>query len=250
MKNKIVKIYNKVLDVIFPKNFKCVFCDSEIFDDNSLCTCEECNKTLPFITGKVCQRCGCKIYSMADYCIKCKDSVRFFDQAKAPFEYEEPVSNAIKKLKTANARYLAEPLAKYLSKSYYESGWKVDKIMCVPSHPSSEKKRGFNHAKLLATTLAKIVDLPFDDNLQKVKKTAKQTEMDFIGRQTNLQDAFKYNGNCVGQNVMVVDDVMTTGATMNTICYELKRKGANKVYVLTVARTSENRNKNKKNNNS
>ena len=250
MKSKLLKIYNNILDVIFPKNFKCIFCNSEIFNENPLATCEECDKILPFINGKYCLRCGCKINSMADYCIKCKDTVRFFDQAKAPFEYDEPISNTIKKFKTANARYLAEPLATYLTKTYYDSGWNIDKIMCVPMYPAVERKRGFNHAKLLAQTLSKMIDIPFDDNLQKIKNTAKQTEVDFIGRQTNLQDAFKYSGDCVGKNVMVIDDVMTTGATMNTICFELKRKGANKVYVLTVARTSENRNKNKKNNNS
>ena len=244
MKNKIKDIFDKTLNVIFPKRYKCIFCNDDIFDENILCTCKNCNEDLPVIGEKCCLKCGAKIHSMSEYCITCKDTARFFDQAKAPFEYEDPVSGVIKKLKTANAQYLAEPLANYMAGKFYESGWNVDKILCVPLYPDVEKKRGFNHAKLLAQRLSDIIKIPFDDNLKKIKNTAKQTEVDFIGRQNNLENAFKYCGDCVGKNVLVVDDVMTTGATMNTIALELKRKGASKVYVLVVARTSETRKKN------
>ena len=245
MKDKF-SIYNKILDMIFPKNYKCIFCNNEIFDENVYCTCKECLNKLPKLDGKVCLKCGSKIKSMSDYCIKCKDNVRFFEQAKAPFEYDEPISGIVKKLKTAKARYLAEPMAKYMSECFIKAEWRADYIMCVPMFPAKEKKVGFNHAKLLAQEVSKITNIPFNDNLKKIKNTKKQTEMDFVGRQTNLEDAFKYDGKLDGKNVVVIDDVMTTGATMNTIALELKRKGVNKVYVLTFARTSEDRSKKQK----
>ena len=243
MNNKILQIYNKITDMLFPKNYKCIFCNNEIFDENKFCTCMECDKTLPKIEGKTCLKCGSKIKSLSDFCIKCKDNVRFFDQAKAPFQYEEPVSNMIKRLKTNNARYLAEPLAQYLSECFKKTDWQVDCIMYAPMFPDKERKVGFNHAKLLASFLSENINVPIDNNLHKIKNTLKQTEVDCMTRQSNLDNAFRYKGNLKNKNVLLVDDVMTTGATVNTIAYELKSKGARKVFVLTVARTSEDRKK-------
>lgn len=238
MIDKLKGFFEKVSDVLFPNNFKCIFCGGEIFDDNVLKTCKSCKSDLPFVTGKVCECCGNKIVkSMSDYCINCKDTPRFFDKARAVFQYTSPVSNTLKRYKTANAQFLARPLAMYLAQKYFELGWDVDCVVSVPLHKDVKRKRDFDHAYLLAQEFCKITMLDFDNNLQKVRNTVKQTELDFVGRQGNLEDAFKYNGECAGKNILIIDDVMTTGATTNTIAFELKRKGAKRVYALTVART-------------
>lgn len=238
MNEKLKLFLDKVSNLIFPNNFKCIFCGGEIFDDNPLRCCKVCEHDLPYIDGKICECCGTKmVKSLADYCIKCKDTPRFFDNARAVFEYVDKVSAVIKRYKTANAKYLAKPLAMFLAKKYFELDWSVDSVVFVPLHPNAERKRDFNHAKLLAEEFCKISNLPLDQNLIKVKDTKKQTDLDYLGRQSNIEDAFKYKGECAGKNMLVIDDVLTTGATANTIAFELKRKGAKHVYVLTVART-------------
>lgn len=99
MIDKLKGFFEKVSDVLFPNNFKCIFCGGEIFDDNVLKTCKSCKNDLPFVTGKVCECCGNKIVkSMSDYCIKCKDTPRFFDKARAVFQYTSPVSKYSEKI--------------------------------------------------------------------------------------------------------------------------------------------------------
>ncbi len=232
--------FDKVLDLIFPNNFKCIFCGCEISASNPPYVCEKCSQTLPLIKGKICLRCGEPIFSMSDYCIRCKDNIRFFNLARAPFLYEHPISTLIHGFKYRNQKYTFESLAKYLEQCYLENDYNADLIVPVPSSKKRLKERGYNQAELLSKQLSKLLGIKLEtDVLIKVRHTPPQTTLNYFERQKNLFGSFAVENQekIIGKNVLLVDDVLTTGATINHCSEVLKLSKAKRVFVLTLART-------------
>lgn len=232
--------FDKILDVIFPNNFKCIFCGCEISASCPPYVCDRCVKILPFINGKICLRCGEPISSLSDYCIKCKDNIRFFNFARAPFVYEHPISTLIHGFKYRNQKYTFESLAKYMEECYIKNDFQTDLIIPVPSSKKRLKERGYNQAELLSKQLSKSLGLELEtDVLIKVRHTPPQTTLNYFERQKNLFGSFTVENRekIIGKNVLLVDDVLTTGATINYCSEVLKLSKAKKVFVLTLART-------------
>lgn len=238
--SKITAFFEKFSELVFPSNFKCVFCGKEFDKKVPTNTCENCLKKLPYLTGNRCKKCGDVVNSMAEYCLICKNKKRHFDVAYAPFVYEKQISACVIKFKFENAKYLFKPMANYLVKCYYENQISADIIVGVPMSEEKEKQRGYNQASLLAKNLAKTVNLPFDEHsLKKIKNTSRQVDLAFEERSKNVKDAFWVSNRKTfkGKNVLLIDDVLTTGATCDECAKVLKNAGAKKVVVLTLART-------------
>lgn len=240
MKEKLKQFVDDILQVVYPDDYKCIFCGKELVSPVPTRTCKECEKCLPFIKGNICLICGDRVEGLSNYCLRCKEQVRYFTVARAPFVFDGKISNAIHKFKYENAKYLFKPMASFMSKVYFENNFKPEIILAVPMFRSREVSRGYNQAKLLAKELSKLVDVPlFEDILIKEKNTPAQTELSFFERQENLKDVFKVvkPEKIKGKNILLVDDVMTTGSTANYCCKSLTQAGAEKVFVLTLART-------------
>lgn len=217
--------------------WKCLSCNKEIFEGHF---CKSCEDKLPFNDKTVCNHCGRKVKAQEEYCSTCKGVLVDVDTGRSAFTYEEPISTLIKKLKYYNGRYIADILGEYLSAVYFKNYFTADVIVYVPMTKRAEKKRGYNQSKLLAEALAKRVNLPITDCLIKDKETERQATLDKNKRLKNLQDAFKVadKSNIKGKSVVIVDDVTTTGATAQAVAYKLKKAGAIKVYLITVASVS------------
>ena len=113
--------------------------------------------------------------------------------------------------------------------------WKPDLIVPVPVHRSKERQRGFNQAAYLAEKLGHYTGISTDVNIvQKVLKTKSQKKLNALQRRKNLEKAFCVTGGVRGKNILVIDDVYTTGSTIDAMAGCLKRKGAGNVYFLTV----------------
>ena len=113
--------------------------------------------------------------------------------------------------------------------------WKPDLIVPVPVHRSKERQRGFNQAAYLAEKLGHYTGISTDVNIvQKVLKTKSQKKLNALQRRKNLEKAFCVTGDVRGKNILVIDDVYTTGSTIDAMAGCLKRKGAGNVYFLTV----------------
>lgn len=237
---KLKQIFENFLEVVFPSDFKCIFCSKELPTTLPTRTCQECEKKLPYIEGKVCLICGEPIKALSNYCLICKEKVRYFTIARAPFEYSGQIANVIHKFKYENAKYLFKPMASFMAKTYLENNFQPDLILAVPLYRSREKIRGYNQAKLLAQELSKIVNCPFyEDVLIKQKNTQAQADLTFGERQENLVGAFKvFKKDLIkDKTILLIDDVLTTGTTANLCSKELIESGASKVFVLTLART-------------
>jgi len=245
-----IKIINPILenlkvlkDLIYPRHIKCIFCGNEIKEFNEYDSCEKCLKSLPFIVKDFCPRCGTQMpEDSVGVCNNCKTHNFYFDYARSVFVYEDLVKRAIHKLKISSAKYIAEPLANTMFYYFKSLNWNIDFITYVPMHKSRLKFRGYNQAKELASYLSTKLNKPLIDCFEKIKNTPNQTSLSGKERQENLKDAFKLIYKDVkDKNILIIDDIFTTGATSNEVSKLLRNKDANKIYVLTIAHTPEHK---------
>lgn len=219
------------------KDVKCIVCGKELDKKSKYSICDECLQKMPFISGKVCKCCGEPIKSLAQYCMKCKSHVdRGFDKARAVFLYDKMPSKLVKDLKFFNKRYLAIYLSEFLLDKYNFENFDCDFVVPTPASKKSIKKRGFNQAVLLCQAFKNAGYEVKEDCVQKTSETRNQVGLNYKDRQTNLIGAFgvKNPNEVKGKNILLIDDIFTTGATVSEISETLKKAGANKVFVLTV----------------
>lgn len=218
----------------FNSQWRCLSCGKEIFEGDF---CDECKNKLPVIGESRCLHCGRKTVARTEYCLACKGKITETDACVSAFSYEKPVSTLIKKLKYYNGRYLSDPLSGYIYAAFLRSGITVDSITFVPMTERAEKKRRFNQSKLLAEKFSERSGLPVLDVLTKTKETERQAKLGGKDRRKNLVSAFavKNRKEIKGKIIAVIDDVTTTGSTGEAVAEKLKKAGAAKVYLLTVA---------------
>lgn len=219
----------------FNTKWRCAVCGKEIFDGGYIC--DKCINLLPLNDGNICSKCGRKTIQSQCTCSTCGNTVQIYDRARSSFVYEKPVSQFIQKLKFYHKKFYAEILGEYLAVTYFKHVFAPDIITYVPMTDKSQRKRGYNQSKLLALELSKRVNVEVVDCVIKIKETKRQAKLNKSQRIKNLQGAFKVpNKNLVkGKRVLLVDDVLTTGTTVNTVCEKLIKAGAVAVDVLTVA---------------
>ncbi len=239
MKEFFRKLKNKLQFAVAPTQFKCLNCGVDVFDE--LGFCPKCLKKVKFNNGKTCLRCGVALHGAEDYCGHCAFEKTYFDRAYSPFSYEGAVQKAILDMKFNNLGSNAVVLARYLVFAAQKHNLQFDVVTFVPMSPNAQKIRGYNQAELLAEHFCDGLDLPQPvAALQKIKETERQEKLGKKQRQENLVGAFSANDSVRGKRVLLIDDIKTTGATLNECAKALKRKGATSVECLTVASREEN----------
>lgn len=216
--------------MLFPTDFTCDICGRETFGAN---ICERCVKTIMFNDREVCPVCGRKT-ERAEVCIECKERPPLYKKAVSAFVYEGGAVILVKKFKTG-AGYLKEYFAdKICEKTLPE----VDCIVSVPFSPRAKTKRGYNPSELLANALSERCGAPHIKRaVVKRKKTREQKKLNRQERIRNLYGCFQTvkKERIKGKRVLVVDDVLTTGATADEMAKVLLKAGAKTVYLATVA---------------
>jgi len=227
-----VNIFKAIIESIFPENYTCYICNVEIFDKKYLC--DSCKAKLEFNDGATCPVCGRKT-DFYELCLECKEYAPTFDMAASAFVYGGEVARLILNFKK-DKPFIYKLLAYEMLKKC-DSFSDAEAVCYVPMHHSDEVKRGYNQSRLLAKEIAEKLKLPLlDGALEKVKKTPQQKRLGKAERLNNLKSVFRADGKLVkGKKLIVVDDVLTTGATAEAVCSRLKAKGASKIYFLTAA---------------
>ncbi|MCX5708930.1 MAG: ComF family protein [Candidatus Omnitrophica bacterium] len=243
MKKFIVKLIIGLKDIIYPKT--CLICKQDLA---STCVdelvCVKCWASIKKNTPPFCHRCGRNLdkESLAKtYCSGCLKNEMHFDRAFAPCIYEGPIKELIHEFKYRKIDYLAATLSGLMVdfiREYDVPMSSIDVIIPVPLHPARLREREFNQAELLAGHIApfytKIVST---DNLVRLRHTRTQAELQGADRLENVKDSFsvKMPDLVKGKNILLIDDVLTTGATASEASRALKSAGANSVFVLTLA---------------
>lgn len=197
----------------FNENY-CFFCKENIIKNSYLC--EECISKIRKYDKDIFNDYG-------EECFK-KDII---------FYYSGMLKTKIKEFKFENGVYLKKPFGKLifdnLDKSLLD---KMDYIAYVPSSKKKIRKRGYNHSKLLAEEISKYSNIPLFDNLHKIKNTKSQHFLSLEERSLNLKNSFMVNCDLKGKNILLIDDIHTSGATIDECYKELKKANCNFVWAV------------------
>ena len=236
-------ILDTILHWVFPVD--CAACGHPAADRRLPFFCRACWESIAPFKEPLCPRCGqpfdsplALTHSPGHQCRACREKPPRFDCALSPYPYEGVLEQAIRLFKYRRRDALARPLAD-LMLVWADRLPPVDLVMPVPLHPARLRAREFNQSLLLADRIARRLGLPLSfEHLERIRQTRPQTELDRKDRARNVRRAFAVRDpdGLEGRRVLLVDDVLTTGATANDCARALRRAGAASVTVLTLAR--------------
>ena len=211
----------------------CLLCGAP--SQSGLC-CAACDAELPRLTGKHCPICALPTPA-GDVCGECLKQPPAFDHTVAAFSYNFPLNKLIQSLKFRDhlilVNYLADAVVKRVSTM-------PDCLVALPLHPLRLRERGFNQSMLLARRISRRLDIPLLAHAcERVRNTPPQSSLPWKERDKNMRQAFtcKPDADVRGKHVAIVDDVMTTGASIGELAHALKLAGAREVSAWVVART-------------
>jgi ComF family protein len=221
-----------ILNLLFPVT--CVHCHAHVQERKWGGACPECWSSLIPLEPPFCIKCGEPAPAIEGLCGLCIKGEHIFDFARSALLFTRTLREIIHHLKYSDRVSLSKPLGNILKQCLEREAFTGNLVIPVPLHRSRERERGFNQAELIAAQLG----LPVATQILKRRKnTPSQTGLSRNERKRNLASAFEVMSEVKGR-VIVVDDVYTTGSTMNEIARTLKRSGAERVEVLTVARVA------------
>lgn len=233
-----------LLNFLYPP--RCAVCDTSLPINTTRRVCTPCLDAVEPLRPPLCLVCGAPRHAGADeLCDHCRAAPPAFDAARAITRYRSgaegssTVAALLRRHKYGLDQSLGRALAEYLDAAPAMDSGAYDVVIPVPLHRSRLRWRGFNQAALLGAALARRLNCSLDvATLARVRSTASQTARDRAQRIRNVRDAFAVRrpSRVAGQRVLLVDDVMTTGATADECARVLRAAGAQRIDVLTLAR--------------
>lgn len=225
--------WNLILQWFYPP--RCIFCGKVMKVGQTELICEQCQNTIHWKEGAVCQKCGRNIYLNEKYCDRCQKTNFIFEKGIAVFSYTD-VRDAIAHFKFRYWKRDAIPFANlmgdYLLTYYPEIKEQSDLLIPVPMYQKKQKVRGFNQSELLAKLLAQRFEKQCSvNNLKRIRHTAPQSLLNAQQRQENIKGAFALENSqeIEGKTILLIDDIFTTGTTINECSKVLYQNGAKKV---------------------
>lgn len=248
IQNKDIReVCDSALNMVYPR--RCPVCDEIIspfefrngrFIVNSLIH-PACSRKIKRITGATCLKCGKKLLPSEkdnEYCRDCRKIRHFFVKGFSLFEYRS-VAGSIYRFKYLGRQEYADFYAKEAAGKYGRKlkNMGVDAIIPVPMYGPKEKQRGYNQAQVLAERISLETSIPVYKNvIKRCKNTLPMKKLDARGRRSNLKKAFIITRNDVKFNcILIIDDIYTTGSTIDEIAHEFLMAGVKEIYFLTLA---------------
>jgi len=237
----ISNVFNVFLDFLYPENISCILCNNPINKNTTYSMCKECFSNMNFILDG-CIKCGKPIinYSLEEQSIEgcgyCLKKSFYFDKVISCVEYTNLSKKIIFGLKYNNKTYLSKYIAIIMKEKLELENIKFDYILFVPLHKNRLRQRGFNQAEKIAVDLSKIMNIPVVDNIYRKNNTRRLYKLDKEERVKELKNAFIINNNIIdlrNKNILLVDDIFTTGSTVNEISKVLKINEVNKIFIAT-----------------
>ena len=230
------QLQNEVTEFLFPGT--CIGCGK--FGDF---ICIVCSRKLPRLLPPVCQRCG-KPEPSAHLCTECWKKRHGIDGIRSVYIFEGLIRTAVYELKYYNLRSISGILGKYMADYYRQYNLFGDYLVPVPLHAKRYRQRGYNQSELLAARLSELTGVPLLANaVMRVVDNVPQARTSTIDqRRTNVEGVFQCeNGLVDGKEIIIIDDVCTSGATLEACADALKRAGARRTFGFTLAREVLNR---------
>ncbi len=218
-----------LLDLFFPP--RCPGCGRVGFT-----FCARCQARIEPPTAPACIRCGHPT-DAEQLCPTCRETPSSLDRIASSAIFAHPLRDAIHELKYNDGRSLARPLGARMAAAWRQGNFAADVIIPVPLHAERLAERGYNQSALLARIVSREVGVPIDEAaLVRAKATQQQAMLKAVERRENVRDAFACRGDVSGKRVVLVDDVCTTGSTLEACAAALRDSGAASVWAFTLAR--------------
>ncbi len=237
MKKFLIKIKNIILHLLFPRT--CFCCGIDLPLENKGFLCKDCLKKLKKPGPIICQRCGITLKDGGAHCFNCRGTkAKHFKCSliRSALDFNEPSRALIHGLKYEKHINIAKFLAPLMQKTLLENPdfLEAEYFVPVPIHKKRFKKRGFNQSEILARELSSLTDIPTLNALVRIKNTKSQTKLTKKERAENIKEAFTCTmpSEIKKKAVILIDDVCTTGATLEECAKVLKKAGAREVYAL------------------
>lgn len=212
---------------------KCVICGALLPEEKRLCT--DCERLLSPVLGKTCPKCGREV----PHCVCKKAPLHFVSRTAAPFYYEGMLRSGVARFKFYGgygaADFFREQMLEALRLRMPQE--RFDTVTCIPAGKASRRARGFDQSRLLAEGIARALSLPFEPSLlYRVFETRSQHFLSMRERSGNVFGVFETDEVAVrGKNILLIDDVMTTGCTVGEAAAILRLRGGARVCVLVAA---------------
>ncbi|MCM1268650.1 MAG: ComF family protein [Bacteroidales bacterium] len=236
MKSHLRAVAESALTLFYPR--RCPVCDEPVKPWNAL-ICKGCAHLPVYTEPPFCMKCGKHLSSgEKEYCKDCARHSHLFDRGRALFDYKS-VSASLARFKYAGRReyaaFYASCMAAHLGGFIRDCG--AQALVPVPLHKSRQRRRGYNQAEALARELSALTGIPvMADWIVRIEKTAPMKDLSARERENNLKRAFKIRKNDVKlSTVIIIDDIYTTGSTVDAVSRELKKVGVQRIYFLTLA---------------
>lgn len=224
----------KILNILYPR--RCPVCN-QILAENGISVCRECEKELHPIVTDYCLRCGRPVDENVEFCRECRSAYREFDRGRGVFLYNNKMRQSLLRYKYYGSReygeYYAACICRYMEREI--RAWNPDLIIPVPMYPRKQRERGFNQAADLSAKVGKRLGIPTADWIvQKTQNTKSQKKLNAVERKQNLRAAFRVTERIDGLRILVLDDVYTTGSTIEALAHVLREAGASRVFFVTL----------------
>ncbi|MDY3015750.1 MAG: ComF family protein [Blautia sp.] len=228
------KLIHVFFNVLYPRH--CPVCHRILRNQADL-VCPECEDGFRRVGGHYCLKCGKPVKPQEEYCAECRGRKRSFDRNRSVFLYEGKLRQSLVRYKYYGAReygdFYGVSICRYIGEEIRR--WNPDVLIPIPLTSAKLRMRGFNQAGYMADRIGEKLEIPVShDILKKIHETRSQKKLNAVQRKQNLKDAFYVKEDLRGFTVAVVDDVYTTGSTMEAAASCLKAAGAEKVYCITL----------------
>lgn len=221
-------------DLFFPRQVKCIFCNRET---SKFGICNICYEQLPFITSPTCAICGGSCKGKTHVCLECKGRKFSFEKCYCALDYRDEVQQKIISFKQGGVLHIGEAFAFIIEELFKNIQEEIDIIIPVPINEARLKERGFNQSEVLCANLdhTQKVDKGI---LKRTKDTPHQTGLGRQNREDNLEGAFNVEDKqkIKGKTILLVDDIYTTGSTLNECAKTLRKYKPKKIIAMCLAR--------------
>ena len=225
-----------IVDLFLPRQVKCVVCGDEV---DKFGICEKCSRLLTLIPAPTCEICGGENSGKGKVCFECKGRHFNFEKNYSIFSYVNNVRDMVVNFKQNGNKAIGEMFAYFIADKYDEiiSKHNVNLIIPVPISDGRLKTRKFNQSEVLCSQISEQNKIN-NSLLIRTKETPHQTGLSRQNREDNLKASFEVKDKKIlkGKNILIVDDIYTTGATLNACAKVLKDAGAKEIITLTLAR--------------
>ncbi|MCD8082778.1 MAG: ComF family protein [Clostridiales bacterium] len=235
----VIPMRRMAVNLLFPR--RCPVCGEIVTPERNL-ICPDCVKKLSPVREPTCRRCGKEVYGDSEeYCVDCLRHKRSFESGAALLNYNEAAKKSLAAVKYKNRREYLDFYAAAMDMRFRKQAmsWRAQALIPVPVHPSRRRQRGYNQAEELAGRLSKRWGIPMDGQfLVRSRRTAPQRSLNPSERLLNLQSAFALHPSVAEreppERVILIDDIYTTGSTVEACARVMKRAGVKEVHFLAV----------------